>query len=249
MTQVGVQLYSVREAMTADPGKALDRLAAIGYRLVEPTFGLLGGDPAGFRRLLDARGLTACALHGPALGPLLDQIADAALAIGADTVVVPAVPAGEFTTAAGITRVAHRLGDAAAILGERGLRLAYHNHHFELANRPEGRPALELLAALLPPTVALELDVYWAAVGGVDVPALLGRLGDRVRLLHVKDGPATVDDPMTAVGAGTLPIPAILAAAPPGARRIVEIDRCDGDMFAALDASFAFLSQTAAGVR
>jgi hypothetical protein len=82
MTRLGVQLYSVREQMQVDPGGVLDRLAEIGYRAVEPTLGLLGGDPAGFRELLDARGLTACALHGPALGPLLDDTAAAARAIG-----------------------------------------------------------------------------------------------------------------------------------------------------------------------
>ncbi|HEX6682687.1 MAG TPA: TIM barrel protein [Candidatus Limnocylindrales bacterium] len=238
----GVQLYSVREAMSDD---VLSRLSIMGYRIVEPTFGLLGGDPAGFRRLMEAADLTACSLHGPVLGPLRGEVADAALAIGAATVVVPAIPATEFATAAGVARSAERLAEAAEWLAERGLGLAYHNHHWELASRPGGQAALELLAALLPPEVALELDMYWAAVGGADVVRLLGVLGERVRLLHVKDGPATVDDPMTAVGAGKLPIREILAAAPAGAVRIVEIDRCHGDIFVALAESYAYLGEEA----
>jgi sugar phosphate isomerase/epimerase len=48
-------------------------------------------------------------------------------------------------------------------------------------------------------------------VAGQDVPALLGRLGERVRYLHVKDGPVTRDDPMTAVGSGRMPVAEILA--------------------------------------
>ena len=44
----------------------------------------------------------------------------------------------------------------------------------------------------------------------------MGRLGERVRYLHVKDGPVTRDDPMTAVGAGRMPVADILAAGPPG---------------------------------
>ncbi|WP_290856961.1 sugar phosphate isomerase/epimerase [Hamadaea sp.] len=240
---IGVQLYSVRAALQeGSPDDVLERLAAMGYGFVEPTFGLVNGDAPGFRRLLDEHGLTVSSLHGPALGPLRPQIAEAAHVLGADTVVVPAIPDADFVTAAGVARSAERLAEAADSLAALGLRLAYHNHHWELANHPGGQAGLELLAALLPAEVALEVDVYWAAVGGADVPALLRDLGDRVRLLHVKDGPATVDDAMTAVGSGTLAIPEILAASPK-ALRIVELDRCDGDVFDALAESLAYLKE------
>jgi sugar phosphate isomerase/epimerase len=90
--------------------------------------------------------------------------------------------------------------------------------------------------------VIIEVDVYWAHVGGQDVPALLGRLGDRVRYLHVKDGPATKGEPMTAVGAGTLPIPEILAAGKSVEWRVVELDECATDMVEALAESHAYLT-------
>ena len=86
----------------------------------------------------------------------------------------------------------------------------------------------------------MEIDTYWAAVGGADVPALLGRLGRRVTALHVKDGPAVKDEPHVAVGAGVMPVPEVLAAAP-GAQRIVELDSCATDLFDALAASRAYL--------
>ena len=66
------------------------------------------------------------------------------------------------------------------------------------------------------------------------MPALLGRLGERVRYLHVKDGPVTKDDPMTAVGAGRMPVASILAAGSPGQWHIVELDRCATDMMTAV---------------
>ncbi len=88
----------------------------------------------------------------------------------------------------------------------------------------------------------LEVDTYWAAVGGQDVPALLGRLGERVRYLHVKDGPVTRDGPMTAVGAGRMPVAEILAAAPPAAWRVVELDRCATDMMTAVADSLTWLA-------
>jgi sugar phosphate isomerase/epimerase len=89
--------------------------------------------------------------------------------------------------------------------------------------------------------VLLEVDTYWAAVGGQDVPALLGRLGERVQYLHVKDGPVTRDDPMTAVGAGRMPVAEILAAAP-AAWHVVELDRCATDMMTAVGDSLAWLA-------
>ena len=243
---LAVQLFSVRQDMTDDPTETLRRLAAIGYGAVEPTMGLLQADPARFRATLDGLGLSVCSLHAPALGAMRDEIAVAAAAIGTDAVIVPSVPAGEFTDGAGVARVARQLRDAAAWAADNGLRLGYHNHHWELSQRVAGQPALELLADLLPAEVFLEVDVYWAAVGGADVVALLHRLGDRVRYLHVKDGPATVDDPMTAVGGGTLPIVDILRAGPPDAWHVVELDRCATDMMGALADSHAYLTEAAA---
>jgi sugar phosphate isomerase/epimerase len=137
--------------------------------------------------------------------------------------------------------VAAELNGMAARLADEGLRLGYHNHDHELAPLPDGTPALEALAAQLDPVVLLEVDTYWAAVAGQDVPALLGRLGERVGYLHVKDGPVTRDDPMTAVGTGRMPVAEILAAAP-AAWHVVELDRCATDMMTAVGDSLAWLA-------
>ena len=94
-----------------------------------------------------------------------------------------------FADSEAIARAGRRAQRPAARARGPGLRLGYHNHDFELSSIVGGRPALEVLADALDPAVILEVDTYWAAVGGQDVPALLRRLGDRVRYLHVKDGP------------------------------------------------------------
>ena len=100
-----------------------------------------------------------------------------------------------------------------------------------------------MLADELDPDVLLEVDTYWAAVGGQDVPALLGLLGNRVRYLHVKDGPVTRDDPMTAVGAGKMPVADILAASPSAEWKVVELDACATDMMEAVADSIAWLAR------
>ncbi|MET8005671.1 sugar phosphate isomerase/epimerase family protein [Nonomuraea glycinis] len=241
MSLPAVQLYSVRAELTARPAPTLAALADMGFRAAEPTYGLLGDDPKAFRDMLETAGLAACSLHGPLLDERATDVLAAAAALGVDTVIIPAIMADGFADLASVEESARRINAAAARAAAAGLRLGYHNHHWELSARIGGRHALDALAGLLDPEVLLEVDVYWAAVGGADVPGLLARLGDRVTHLHVKDGPGTVEAAMTAVGSGTLPIPAILAAAPAEAWRIVELDRCDGDMLEALAASRGYL--------
>ena len=238
-----LQLYTVREQLAADRAGVLNRVAGFGYTAVEP-FGILE-DPAGLAADLAAAGLAVCSVHATPAGEQAGPVAAAAAALGADTVIVPYLPPGRFADLDGVRSVAAELNAMAARLADNGLRLGYHNHDHELApvrGGPGATPALEVLAERLAPSVLLEVDTYWAAVGGQDVPALLRRLGGRVGYLHVKDGPVTKDGPMTAVGSGRMPIAEILAAAP-AAWRVVELDRCATDMMTAVADSLAWLAR------
>lgn len=235
-----VQLYTVREQLADDRPGVLARIAAFGYGAVEP-FNILD-DPAGLAADLAAAGLTACSVHAMPTADQASAVIQAARTLGAGTVIVPYLPPARFADADSVREVAAELNGMAARLAGQGLRLGYHNHDFELSSAIGGRPALEVLADALHDEVLLELDTYWAAVGGQDVPALLGRLGDRVRYLHVKDGPVTKDDPMTAVGAGRMPVAEILAAGRSAEWHVVELDRCATDMMTAVGDSLAWLA-------
>ena len=57
----------------------------------------------------------------------------------------------------------------------------------------------------------------------------------------MKDGPVTRDDPMTAVGAGRMPVADILAACPSAEWHVVELDRCATDMLTAVRDSITWL--------
>jgi sugar phosphate isomerase/epimerase len=236
-----VQLYTVREQLAGDRKGILARIAGFGYGAVEP-FNILS-DPAGLREDLDAAGLVACSVHATPSGEQAAPLLQAARTLGADTIIVPYMPPARFTDRASVQALAGELNEIAARTADQGLRL-------ELASIVDGRPALEVLAdALDDPAeggvnggVLLEVDTYWAAVGGQDVPALLGRLGDRVRYLHVKDGPVTRDDPMTAVGAGRMPVAEILAAGAAAEWHVVELDQCATDMMTAVGESLAWLA-------
>jgi sugar phosphate isomerase/epimerase len=236
-----LQLYSVREQLPGDRKGVLKRIAAAGYGAVEAVNVL--SDTDGLRADLDEAGLTVCSVHAI---PASEQAADvltAAKTLGASTVIVPYLPPARFATAESVADVARELNEMAARAADAGLRLGYHNHDFELSSIVGGRPALEVLTSSLDVGVLLEVDTYWAAVGGQDVPELLARLGDRVRFLHIKDGPITKDDPMTAVGAGRMPVAEILAAAPSAEWHIVELDRCATDMLSAVEQSLRWLAE------
>ncbi|NUS15115.1 MAG: sugar phosphate isomerase/epimerase [Streptomyces sp.] len=238
---LSIQLYTLRDQMAADRDGTLARLAEIGYRSVEPYDPT--ADPAGFRKTADELGLTVPATHAYALlSQDAGEVFDAVRSVGTDRAIIPGGIDHElFTTLDGLQQVADRLNGFAAKAAEHGAQIGYHNHWWEIEPRFEGRTALEVLAGLLAPEVFLEVDTYWAAVGGADVPELLRALGDRVFSLHVKDGPGVKDEPHTAVGQGTLDVPPILAAAP-RAVRIVELDSCAGDVFEAVAGSHAYLT-------
>jgi len=233
-----LQLYSVRDQLPSGRAEVLQAIRGLGYGAVELYD--VRTDPGALRADLDAAGLGVCAVHARALGEDADVLLDGARTVGADTVIVPSVPAERFADADAIAALARALNAAAARAAGRGLRFGYHNHAFEFS-AVGGRTGLEALADALDEGVLLEVDTYWAAVAGQDVPDLLARLGDRVRYLHVKDGPVTRDDPMTAVGAGRMPVAEILAACPSAEWHVVELDRCATDMLTAVRDSLTWL--------
>ena len=242
--ELSVQLYTVREALTADPDGTLERLAGLGFRQVEPFQLLHFAEQLGTG--LSRHGLSAPTTHQGLLGEDFDAVFGTARDLGIGTVIEPHVDSARWQSESGVIEVAQALNEAAAQGAAYGVRVGYHNHHFELESKIDGRHALEVFAEHLAPEVVLEVDTYWAYAGGADVPALLRRLGDRVTALHVKDGDGTLDTTaQVAVGSGSLPVLEFLAAAP-DALRVVEMDDTAGDVFEALEASRAFLQSSAA---
>jgi sugar phosphate isomerase/epimerase len=238
-----LQLYTLREQLETIGRKAvLQSVADFGYGAVEPYDVLT--DPEQLRADLDEAGLAVCSVHAKILDGEGEAMVRGAVALGAGTVIVPWADPVRFADSEAIAVLAGELNQAAVKLADQGLRLGYHNHDFELSSIVGGRPALELLADALDPAVILEVDTYWAAVGGQDVPALLRRLGDRVRYLHVKDGPIGTreGDMMVAVGSGRMPVADILAACPSAEWHVVELDRCATDMLTAVGDSLSWLA-------
>jgi sugar phosphate isomerase/epimerase len=240
MSTLSVQLYSVREQFGGDPGGTLARLAAIGFTQVEP-YGLAEHAEV-LSAALPEHGLAAPTAHAKLIGVDQDAVLAAAKACGVTTVIDPFVPGEKWQDAADIAATATALNEAAKKAAQHGLTVGYHNHWWEFETTIDGRSAFEVFADQLDPELILEVDTYWAAAGGADVPALLTTLGGRVRALHVKDGDLATDaSGQVPAGQGRAPVAEVLAAAP-DALRVIEFDAYAGDIFEGLAASLAYVT-------
>jgi len=247
---LALQLFTVREAFEADRAAALRRTRELGFQAVEP-YGVVGNSrlaPAEriarareFRRLLDDNGLVACSVHGPVPADdgfelIFDEMAE----IGTDTLIMPfpgeiAGVEAPLESADGMRAATERLNACVRAAGSRGLTVGYHNHYQEFAAFPDGSGLTpwDVLWTHADPALVAEVDVYWAQTGCGDAAEVVADLGERVTLLHVKDGPADTVGMETVLGEGTLDLPAILTAAGHARWHIVELDDWTGDLFEA----------------
>ncbi|MCS5505588.1 sugar phosphate isomerase/epimerase [Curtobacterium sp. MCLR17_039] len=243
MTQpLSVQLYTVRDALSADLPGTLQRIADIGYTNVE-AFGFVDNADELAAALRDA-GLAAPSGHARLLDAGeqdLERIFHASTTLGFGTLIDPHIDESRWTTREDVEAIARELSALAPRAADHGLLLGYHNHAFEFSNRIDGVSAYEVFADALSDDVVLELDTYWVQVGGDDPVAVIGKYGDKVQFLHVKDGDGSHDDKQqVAVGNGIMPIREIIAAAP-DALHVVELDDHEGDVFQAVADSYTFL--------
>jgi len=211
--QIALQLYTVRRLAADDLAGTLSAVGAAGYRSVEVA-GLPDTRPTELARLLDDAGLSVIASHESidSLRGDWESVADRLATIGCERAIVPWLPEGERQTIDGVRRFAADVASVAGDLAGRGIRVGYHNHAFEFAPLA-GTTVWAILLAELPVEVELELDVYWAAVGGRDPVAEIEATADRLRLLHMKDRAPGADRHDAPPGEGDLPFPAIVTAA------------------------------------
>lgn len=239
---IAVQLYSLREALKEDFTGIVTQLAEKGYVGVEPVAAMaVGHDEAA--ELFDDLGLIVPSIHTPL--PLGEDRAKIAGIVEAyddlEYLICPAYSRDEFQTVDGIKRACDALNQANQAAADMGLIFGYHNHWWEYQD-VEGKPAYKYMLEYLDSDIIFQVDVYWAKAAGHDPAAVVKEMGDRAPLLHIKDGPATLEDPMTAVGQGVIDIPAVVEAGADTAEwHIVELDRCATDMLTAVLESYDYM--------
>jgi sugar phosphate isomerase/epimerase len=262
-TPPSVQLYSVRDAVADDLSGTVARLAEIGFTKVEP-YGFADA-PDATAAALTAAGVTAPTGHAAVIdADDAERFFEAAKTIGLETVIDPFIPSDRWQTADDVAAIAERVNVLTEQAAGYGLRFGYHNHQWEFVNKVDGRSVYDLFVEQISAATVLEVDTFWATVGGADAPALLRSLGDRVVALHIKDGKVSGDiatalpssesalvvpdalkaafEQQTPAGQGDVDVTAILAAAP-AALRVVEFDAYAGDVFEGIAESYAWLAE------
>ncbi len=213
---LAVQMYTLRNAGPLEEQFKIVHDA--GIRAVEMV-GTQNVPAAELKQLLAKYAIKPIAAH-VALSDLrgdLDAMAASHRAIGNTMLVVPWLQENERPADAdGWRALGRELGALAKRLQPMGMRLAYHNHEFELVEF-DGRTGLELLFEAAGPALAVELDLAWVARAGHDPAAFLGRFPGGVFAVHAKDnapeGEAQDEQGFTAVGKGVLDWQTILPAA------------------------------------
>lgn len=195
LSNLGLQLWTVRNQLEQDIPGTLRAVKAAGYNQIE------------LMRTLNAREIQP---HARAVG----------LGISSAFIDWEALVSPASTSAANLAetmRIAHEIGLKYLVFGyigkgsretvaqmkahaaaanaygrecrDAGLQLCYHHHSFEFAPLEDGATTgWEVLVSEFDPgLVKLELDVFWAALGGLDPIRTLQDLRGRVAQVHLKD--------------------------------------------------------------
>jgi sugar phosphate isomerase/epimerase len=261
----GVQLYSVRAALKRQPDRVLQALAGIGFKEVE---GFSRPETVALTPKIKQYGLTvrSCQVETPLLTAnweLYPELKQVTLPEAIDSLAGAGV---EYFTMGYISpgargdgddfyrRTADRMNAAADLCRKSGLRFAWQNHAFEFEGQPGHRPIDIYKERLDQRLVGLELDVFWASVGGQDPLRLLKEWKGHVPLLHLndkaKDAPHQFSEAIgvgayVEAGGGDIDFSAILKAAPGAGvkAQLVGQDETSGDPIESLRRNFAYLNR------
>lgn len=215
--KIGLQLYTVRDAMAKDPEGTLAKVAQIGYQEMESatytgTEKFYGMDGKTFAAVLKKNGLTIPSGHyalgspdikGSILSDWEHAVEDAA-ALGMKYMVCAYLPEENRKTLDDYKKVAAELNKAGETCKKHGIQLCYHNHNFEFPKIDGQVPYEVLLKQADKDLVKMEMDIYWITRAGYDPVAMFNEHPGRFILWHIKDMDNTPKQFFTEVGNGII---------------------------------------------
>lgn len=219
--KIGIQTYSLREALAVDFVGTFQMIKEVGYDFVELNRrNFADRTPAELRKILNDVGLPAPATHFDydSLSDSPGQVGDIAATLGSHYAILPWVT-DDQRSIDDYKRHAEMLNRAGETLRASNINVAYHNHHFEFFDLGNGVTGFDVLLSETDPSlVSFELDFFWAVLAGVDIPQLFAAHPGRFKLCHIKDMSGdptpyatsldfetTIRDLMVNVGEGSLP--------------------------------------------
>lgn len=186
--KLSVQLWSVKDAVSADFEGTLKQLKAYGFQGVEfaGNFGKYADDAKGLKAFLDKTGLKASAAHVPfdkLSAANFDKTVAFYKAIDCNLLIIPMD--GRAATLEGAKAVAKDLSDIEAKLAPLGMHTGYHNHKVEMLNTGDSTP-WDVIAKNTPESVVLQQDVGWTEVASKNPIDIVKHYPGRTITTHYK---------------------------------------------------------------
>jgi sugar phosphate isomerase/epimerase len=263
---IGLQLYTVRDAMQKDPAGTLAQVAAMGYNSLEGatytgTQNFYGMGAKDFAVLLKKNKLIMPSSHyrlgeektngQDVKGTILhdwDKAVEDAKTVGIKYMVCAFLSPEERGDLNHYKYIAEQLNKAGERCKKSGIQLCYHNHDFEFAAQDGKLPYDILLNDTDPNLVKMEMDIYWVEKAGKDPVTLINQHPGRFPLWHVKDMDNTSDKAFTEVGNGTINFKRIFAQANKAGLKyfFVEQDKTPGSPFDSIKKSIGYIKKNLA---
>jgi sugar phosphate isomerase/epimerase len=260
---LGLQLYTIRNAMGTDVPGSLKQVSDIGYKYLElagyADRKFYGYVPAEFKKLVNDLGMEILSSHTQveAEGITLDNakiMAEDHAILGVKYCVQPWVVPEARNTLASYHKMVADWNKVGKIMKETGIQFGYHNHNFEFATVEGKIPYYDIfMVELDKDLVTMEIDLFWTTKAGQNPVDIFNKYPGRFQLFHMKDmftkeAPFFTTDGVTdfaPVGAGVINFKEILAAKDIAGMKymIVEQDSTkDGKPFDAIKTSITNLT-------
>ena len=226
---VGLELYTIRDAMAEDTPGSLKKVSELGYRYLEPAEyadgKFYGYSPSEFRKMAEDLGMKVISSHSKveAAGVTLDnakEMADAHAELGVEYCIQPWVEEVDRNVEK-YKKMVSDWNEVGQIMKNVGIQFGYHNHNFEFANLDGVVPYYDIfLPEMDPDLITMEIDLYWVTKAGQDPVEMFNKYPGRFQLFHMKDmlnknGIPFYDvikDDICAVGEGVIDFKRILKA-------------------------------------
>jgi sugar phosphate isomerase/epimerase len=187
---VGLELYSVRNALKDDPMGTVRTVGHMGYQCVEfyaPYYDWTDQQAKDMKKLLDDLNVRCYSTHNSQSYFTADKLKharDLNLILGTKYVVMSSSEPKPGMD--GWKEVADQLNSAADQLQPDGLKTGYHNHQLEFTP-VDGKRPIEILAKNTKPSVMLQFDIGTCLEAGSDPVAWIRANPGRIRSMHCKD--------------------------------------------------------------
>jgi len=194
---LGLQLYTIRDAMALDVPGSLKKVSDAGYKYVElagyADSKFYGYEPADFKKLVNDLGMEILSSHTQveAEGITLEnarKMAEDHARLEVKYCIQPWVVEEARTTIDSYKKMVADWNKVGEIMKQNGIQFGYHNHNFEFATVEGKIPYFDVMMPELDKDlVTMEIDLFWTTKAGQNPVDIIKKYPGRFQLFHMKD--------------------------------------------------------------